>query len=254
MAWLSGLDGRVARSGVIILPPIGYPYWSAHRTLRTLAEGLAAKGHLALRLDYDGLGASAGGQWESKRLARWRASAEIAAAELARLGCAELTLIGVRLGATIALLDGAALGATKVVAWAPVASGRRFVKETRLLSAPVPEDFLPDNVEEAIVAAGTVFTASTLKEIGELDLTSSPPAPVPRTMLVDRAPLDALARRLVGRGSPVGAAASGGGESALETPTEYATVPEAIVHGILDWMTNEALANGDDPSGPASTG
>ena len=41
-----------------VLPPVGYEYWSSHRSLRTLAERLAQNGCLALRFDFDGTGDS----------------------------------------------------------------------------------------------------------------------------------------------------------------------------------------------------
>ena len=50
--------------GVVIVPPVGYEYWSSHRTLRTLAERLAGQGCCALRFDFDGTGDSAGDQWD----------------------------------------------------------------------------------------------------------------------------------------------------------------------------------------------
>lgn len=237
MAWLSVPEGGIAGRGVLILPPIGYPYWSAHRTLRTLAEGLAAQGLPAMRLDYEGTGDSGGGQWDARRLPIWRRSAGRAATELARLGCSELTVIGVRLGATIALLDGASLGADAVVAWAPVVSGRRFVKETRLLSTPVPEFFLPSGVQSALVAAGTVFTGDTLDEIAALSLERADLITASRTLLVDSAPHDELARRLSELGSRTRQLVLGGGQTALEMPAEYATVPTEIVRGIIDWAT-----------------
>src|SRR4029077_3267920 len=51
----------VRRGGAIVLcPPIGYEYMSAYRTVRLLAERLAALGFDALRIDYDGTGNSTG--------------------------------------------------------------------------------------------------------------------------------------------------------------------------------------------------
>lgn len=58
MGWLHVPPGGCSESGVLVLPPVGYQYWTSHRTLRVVAERLAAAGHLALRLDYDGTGDS----------------------------------------------------------------------------------------------------------------------------------------------------------------------------------------------------
>lgn len=253
MVWRTVADGCVSRGGAVILPPIGYAYWSAHRTLRVLAEKLACEGQIVLRLDYEGVGDSAGGQWDPERLARWRVSVQIAAAELARLGCSDLTLVGVRLGATIALLEGSTVDARTIVAWAPVVSGRRFVKETRLLSTPVPRPYLPHGTDAAVVAAGTVFTSATLTEIAALELTKMTEAPAPSALLVNGTRLDALAGRLTDLGVRTKQMVLGGGETALETPAEYATVPTDIVDGIAGWVSGEcavgARGTGTDSGG-----
>jgi hypothetical protein len=64
LGWLSQPETGTGNSGVIVLPPTGYPYLCAHRALRVLAERLAERGHTVLRIDYDGTGDSAGDQWD----------------------------------------------------------------------------------------------------------------------------------------------------------------------------------------------
>ncbi|MGH2863711.1 MAG: hypothetical protein ACRDJX_00520 [Solirubrobacteraceae bacterium] len=252
LAWLSAPEGRGCESGVLILAPIGYPYWSSHRTLRVLAERLAGDGHLALRLDYDGTGDSAGDQWDPDRVAAWRISARAAVEELGRLGCRRIVLVGVRVGATFALLDGARLGADAVVAWAPVVAGRRYVREIRLISTAVPESGLPSGAGEAVVSAGTVFTAQTLAALAELDVMKISAPPGARILLLDEAPHAELAEHLRGLGSEVQERALPGGQSALESPTEYATVPEEIVQAIGAWVGPGAPGDGKLPAAPVS--
>jgi pimeloyl-ACP methyl ester carboxylesterase len=249
MSWLSAPEGHVSQSGVLILPPIGYPYWSSHRTLRVLAESLAANGHIAMRLDYESTGDSAGGQWDPERVAAWRQSARVAAEELRGLGCRRLTVIGVRLGATTALLDGAELGAETVVAWSPVVSPRRYAKEIRLLSEVVPDSALPPGVDAALASAGTIFSDQTLEAISALDLTLTTTAPAARVLLLDASPLDEVTDRLRGLGSAVEQRQIVGGESALESPTEYATVPGEIVQAIRAWVGPAAPSDGELPAG-----
>ena len=106
-------DGGPSTSGVLIVPPIGYAYWSA--TGRSdLAERLAANGHLALRIDYNSdrrlRRRSGPGRGAPRRLAR---SVAVRGASCPRRGCREITLVGVQLGATFALIEGAAVEATR---------------------------------------------------------------------------------------------------------------------------------------------
>ena len=75
LGWLSTPREGVSSAGVLVLPAVGYSYWSSPRTMRVLAERLAAAGHTVLRFDYEGTGDSGGDQWDDDRVASWRASA-----------------------------------------------------------------------------------------------------------------------------------------------------------------------------------
>ena len=101
--WLTRPDSACTASGVLILPSIGYEYWSTHRTVRVLAESLATAGYTALRLDYDGTGDSAGTSWDPNRLQAWRDSADAGAAALRDVGVERLCVLGVQFGGLLAL-------------------------------------------------------------------------------------------------------------------------------------------------------
>ncbi len=223
---------------MVIFPPTGYTYLCAHRTLRVLAERLAGQGHAVLRVDYDGTGDSAGDQWDPDRVPAWRATLQAAVAELRALGCRQVTLVGVRLGATFVLLDGAALAAQRIVAWAPVVSGRRFAKELRLLSTPVPAEHDPLHAPGTIVAVGYVFSAETIAAIQALGLAElSDPSAAPTLVLDDpRGSAAGAVEHLRTLGADVHHQTLPGGETALETPPEFATVPEPILDTICDFI------------------
>jgi pimeloyl-ACP methyl ester carboxylesterase len=235
LTWISAPAGGVRDSGVLILPPLGYQWWSTHRTLRVLAETLAAAGHLAARLDYDGTGDSAGDQWDPGRVPAWRRSVADAVGDLRAQGCARVTLVGVRLGATLALLDGAALRADAIAAWAPVAQGRRWAREVRLLADEVPaaEDLLEGGT---VAAAGLVFSSETLAELGALSVLGLEAPPAPRVLLVDGRPDERLAEHLRAVGvADVAKRTVEGGEGALDVAAEDAVVPPEVVAAIAAW-------------------
>jgi len=236
LGWLSRPSGGPAGSGVLILAPIGYEYWSSHHSLRILAQRLAAAGHLVLRMDYEGTGDSAGDQWKPDRLAVWRDSARRGADELRAFGAERLTVLGVRLGATIALLDGHELGADLVAAWAPVTSGRRHARELKLLSIAVPEQECAADADPTMVSAGTVCTPQTLGDIATLSVAKVTSAPAPRVLIVDDPKVDHadVVAALRALGCEVDQRGVRGGESALETPSEYATVPEEVLDALCD--------------------
>ena len=220
--------------GVVIVPPIGYEYWSSHRTLRTLAERLARNGCLALRFDFDGRGDSAGDQWDPARLEAWQSNIGQAADALRGWGVTRLVVIGLRIGGTLALTQGAAVGADAVVAWAPVARGSRYVRELQLLGLAVPET--PDLPGRAgVVQAGSVFSAETLAGLGAIDLGALPDRPAMRVLVVDRddkPASTAILDRLRALGVEPDHVVREGADLFLDQPTEYATVPGDIVDEI----------------------
>src|SRR5437868_15096221 len=58
----------------VLCAPIGPEYTRSHRTLRHLADRLAAAGIPALRFDYQGCGDSAGDEEAPDRIGAWRRS------------------------------------------------------------------------------------------------------------------------------------------------------------------------------------
>lgn len=241
LGWLT--TPPTTSSGCVILPPLGYEYFTSHRTLRTLAEQLALAGHSVLRIDYDGTGDSAGDQWDEERVTAWRAGLAHAANALRGLGAETITVVGLRFGATVALIDAHEIAADAVVAWAPAEAGRRYVKELKLLGTPVPD------VDDAIVIAGLVFSGATLRDLAALDVTKIDAPPAPRVLVVerpDRPVNDATIDRIESVGATVDRLTLPGSDLALDLPTEYATVPTEIVDAIAAWVGTAPTEDGHD--------
>ncbi|MGZ9276514.1 MAG: alpha/beta hydrolase, partial [Candidatus Limnocylindrales bacterium] len=147
-------------------------------------------------------------------------------------GIEHVTIVGLRFGGLLALLDGAAHRADAVVGWVPVASGRRFAKELRLLGIPVPER------DGATVMAGLVLSPATVEALGGLDVALIAAAPAPRVLIVTRpeAPMDELVERLRSFGGSVDTQSVAGMETTLDVPSEDATVPEEPIEAIAAWI------------------
>ena len=252
LSWLSvpggatDLEGAI---GAVVLPPVGYEYWSAHRTLRELAELLAGAGCACLRPDYDGTGDSAGDQWDPGRLERWKDSVSRAVEELRALGCAQVVLVGLRLGGALALLEGARVGADAVVAWSPVVSGRRYRRELEMLATPVPDGHPRPAAEGGVVLAGFAFSQTTLEDLRSLDVARLGKRPAPRALLVERPErpeISELAEILEGLGCRTSVFVAPGTERFLDRPAEDAVVPRLILKEICAFVAG--LGPGDGPS------
>ena len=115
-------QGRELRRGAVICNAVGLEYFRAHRACRSLARRISSAGAHVLRFDYLGTGDS-GGEVDDLKVSDWTDSVEQAVDELrAMTGLAKVSLIGLRLGASLA--SRATEGRSDIaslVLWDPVA-------------------------------------------------------------------------------------------------------------------------------------
>ena len=110
--------------GVVIAPPIGRERLRCYRELANLARYLAAQGHPVMRFDYRGEGESSG-KFEGLNLSSRVQDIGYAAAELRRLsGEEEICLLGLRLGAVLALMAADQVGSRRLVLVDPICNPR----------------------------------------------------------------------------------------------------------------------------------
>jgi pimeloyl-ACP methyl ester carboxylesterase len=119
-----------ARHAVLLCYPGAHEYNGAHWAFRRFARMLARAGHDVLRFDYFGTGDSAG-EGSEGRPDIWIDNVVEAAAELREIAQARsVSIVGMRLGATLALKACAsALKVRSLVLWDPVVSGREYIRE-----------------------------------------------------------------------------------------------------------------------------
>jgi uncharacterized protein len=123
------------QSGIVLCYPFGDEYMRTHKAMRQLTMALARAGYHALRFDYFGTGDSAGAG-EEVTVEQWLEDIAVAADELKETsGVPRVSLVGLRLGATLA----AHVATTRsdvddLVLWDPVVAASRYVDE--LMAAP----------------------------------------------------------------------------------------------------------------------
>ena len=181
---------------VVLCPPIGREHVVTYAALRALAEQLAAAGILVLRLDYDGTGDSAGGMGDPDRLASWTASIRAAVAFVQEHGAARVTLLGLRLGALLAVSAAEQLPPmADLILWDAQTSGRAFLREQRLLARTVTPQAA--KLEDGSVhALGAVLPTEVARELAGLRLTA-PAGPLAERVLVVARPGQELAPELL---------------------------------------------------------
>jgi uncharacterized protein len=117
-------------SGIVLCQPIGDEYIQSHRAFRQLALCLAKAGFPVLRFDYYGCGDS-GGDSDEGSIDQWRTDIGMAITELKEIsGVPKVSLIGARLGATLAALVGFDRNdVNTIVLWEPIFNGKNYFKE-----------------------------------------------------------------------------------------------------------------------------
>lgn len=127
---LQPAQGNATRTGVVLCNPMGQEAVRVHRMYRVLADRLNRAGLHVLRFDWFGSGDSAGDDTAAD-LEGWRADLLAAHRELkARLMCEQLTWVGARLGATVALQACSAVsgGLQRLLLWEPVLEGPAYLQ------------------------------------------------------------------------------------------------------------------------------
>lgn len=118
------------KCAVLLCYPTGHEYERCHRAFRQLATQLALSGFPAMRFDYFGSGDSAG-DYNDATIDQWQSDIKCAL-EICKKqsGCEQVAIIGLRLGATLAMLalEGY-LNPGPLILWNPITDGAHLIDE-----------------------------------------------------------------------------------------------------------------------------
>ncbi len=257
--------------GLVLCNPFGYEAVCAHRGVRALAEAAAARGIHSLRFDYSGTGDSADIEPQADQLESWTQDIVAAAAELQRrTGVNRVCLLGIRLGALLATLAAPRCRPVAgLILVAPVINGRRYLRElrtTRLAAAlriktgestgePIDSQSTSDG---SLEVGGFAISAATQKALAHVDLAALDHAVTPPMLLLDNinAPTaGAWSETLRALGIETRYLALPGLVEMAITAPQAATVPDAMVAAVLDWLQSIAAASeGSDMAAPPAAG
>lgn len=182
-----------AHSGVVIVPPFGWDDICSYRPLRSLARNLALNGIPTLRFDLPGTGDSSGSALDQKLIPAWIQSIQAAAAELkAATGVHAVSILGVRLGAMLALAAAAAgTQVESLILWGASATGHAVLREleafrnlelTEYAQGEVP----PPQPIEGLEVAGFLLSPETKSALDALSAIDLPPLTDQRVLLLSR--------------------------------------------------------------------
>jgi alpha-beta hydrolase superfamily lysophospholipase len=159
------------RAGALLLYPGVHEYMRSHWAFRSLAASLSARGFDVLRFDYRGSGDSAG-EADATTFEGCVEDACVAANELRdSSGVDSVVLVGMRLGAAVALHAAAKLEfVRRVLLWNPVVRGRDYLAEIEQLDRGLRLRLLLPLRPPAGELAGYPFPAGVRRSIESVDL------------------------------------------------------------------------------------
>lgn len=267
--WYDAPAGAGRRGGVLLCNPIGDDSVRAHRPMRHLAERLTRAGFAVLRFDFHGTGDSPGDERGPDRVATWLEDVRLALAEL-RAHCAatSISIVGLRLGATLALLGAAESGGVDgLVLWGPFARGSAYVTEsTRLYKMHKmlePQSFSggPKARGDGEEAFGFLLGHATLAELKALDVRAAMRPPARRVLLLgdgNGAPAEQeIVDHLTSLAVPAERRVFPGSRQFLIDVPHKSRLPEEPIEAIVAWLVEGSSPVAVEPSsstmGPPST-
>lgn len=242
------LHPTAGRRGVLIVGPLGDEALNSYRSLVLLAEALAASGHPTLRLHYAGEGDSAGAD---AGLEAWLHTIEDGVAWLHRsCGAAAVTVVGVRIGASLALRASHTLAAVDSFVLLLPIGGRRLLNELTVIAQMTQRTWQTSSRFDPrgwLEANGLRLDRATRDALRALEPGDAGCAAGARVLIVDapRSPATpALVRRLHEAGAVVEARADDQAPQMLRD-SHLARVPHDVIAVVTRWIGELGAPAGD---------
>jgi pimeloyl-ACP methyl ester carboxylesterase len=218
------------KRAAILCYPTGAEYVYAHRTTRQLALKLSNAGFHTLRFDYYGTGDS-GGELTDVTLVDWEADLKTAIDELIEItGLTKVTLIGMRLGGTIAAAVASQLRSVieALALWDPVVSGPEFLQQLGVS---------PNN-KSPLESQDLQLSERMLREIGNLDLSRLILQHHPRTLILVTEELPSRRQLMlsIGELEMISMEFLVDVHPWLEKSFDSGMVPSSVLQRILNWL------------------
>lgn len=241
-------------TAVVILPPLGYEDTSAYRPLRVLADALATAGHVVVRLDWPGLGDSAGDAEDDTLVDRQIAAARAAVTSLRERGFPRVAAIGVRAGGLLALAAG---GIDEIVLWGTPASGKALLREERAFHRMAAAAFgaTPEHAPlpaGAVEAGGFFYSAGSVKALNGLVAAALVPRDLRRALVIAREGTTPAPDLLAALQHAEVTTSAGGLGDLLDDPYR-STLTTAVRDTILGWFAADTATVHPTPATGADT-
>ena len=162
---------RVQKSvGILVIGGIAHEEQTMSLGLVALSRALAAQSNPVLLVELSGTAQSAEYTAGNNQAEQWQSEIRAGAEALHRIGCDRLVVVAARHGALLAAAAFAESPVSHLIVWSPVLSGRRSVKEMRLLQSTSGEDHVESY--PGITIGGSTLTPDQLDSLKRLEFGS----------------------------------------------------------------------------------
>jgi pimeloyl-ACP methyl ester carboxylesterase len=250
--WLH--EGTSTR-GVVICGAHGFEDLCSRSSLRLLAEEISSRGVPVLRFDWRGTADSEGDGDAPHRVATWLGNIGEAARTLVeRTGVSEIVLVGLRLGALLALEAARDIQPRRLVLLAPPASGKALGREIEVMSRIFQGKLGAgeDQGFDGVSAAGFRISRDTLNDLAMVGSRRFSGAASGKVLLMSQHGESPLADKMRAIGGDVTSEAFEGYAEMMCDPTA-ALPPLAAIRRIADFACEGAavIASETKRSGPS---
>ena len=234
------------RHGVVLCQSLGREQILAHRSFRQVATQLARAGFHVLRFDYHGCGDSSGHD-EDWSLERWSDDVATALDELKDYGdLTGVSLLGLRLGASLVAAAQPSGDVERAVLWQPVYRGHDYVQELIAQQAAWRRDEgrppTPVGPGDGFEVLGFRVTPTMRNELEAVDLMTQARSPARRTLVIEQEPTPDGPRLAELIRSPDRESEYRSVEAPrfwVKGELDKAQVPMPVVQAVVSWMSEE---------------
>jgi pimeloyl-ACP methyl ester carboxylesterase len=225
------------RAGIVLCYPFAQEYMRAHRAFRQMSLLLSNEGFHTFRFDYTGTGDSSGGP-DDISLDAWDRDLGLAIEELIDMtDVAEVWLVGLRLGAVLALNAARRDTVGGVVLWDPIVAGKTQLEDAALEKGT-------NGTTAQLAIGGVPILPAFRNDLETVDLNRVPVRPKLKTMIAvsaDLAPYQNLRERLAADGADVSyTCVPSDGRWSLYDNWGSALIPQALIRSIVNYLKQAA--------------
>jgi pimeloyl-ACP methyl ester carboxylesterase len=239
--------------GLLIVPPFGWEDVCTYRPLRAVAKLMAEAGIPVMRYDLAGTGDSGGAMHDEGVVERWIRSIGAAADQLrAATGVRDVAVLGVRLGAMLALAAAARGAAIQdLILWGGQVNGRGYLRELKAFRNLEVQEYavdepVPPQPEPGIEAGGFLIPPGAEEELMKLNLSSVPLMEERRVLLLSRddMPVDNALKNALEAAGAQWEMLRGIGYGAMNAIPHETEWPRATAVAVREWLLGRPAVEG----------